>query len=103
MASAEDAQIRVEVAFSPAAGQVVCSQLVLPAGQTVLDAINQSGLSLATTNTIEGVPRIGVWGQLRPLDHVLRDGDRVELYRALVIDPKDARRLRHRGQRLAKR
>jgi putative ubiquitin-RnfH superfamily antitoxin RatB of RatAB toxin-antitoxin module len=44
-----------------------------------------------------------VWGQLRTLDHVLRDGDRVEVYRELLIDPKDARRLRHRGQRQAKR
>jgi len=103
MASAEPAQIRVEVAFSPAAGQVVCSPLVLAAGLTVLDAIKQSGLPIDAQNHLANAPRIGVWGQLRPLDHVLRDGDRVELYRALLIDPKDARRLRHRGQRQAKR
>ena len=47
--------------------------------------------------------KIGVWGQLRPLDHVLRDGDRVEIYRALLIDPKDARRVRHRSQKSPKR
>jgi hypothetical protein len=103
MASVEAAQIRVEVAFSPAAGQVVCHPMVLAVGQTVLDAIKQSGFPLDAANAIEGLPRIGVWGQLRALDHVLRDGDRVELYRPLLIDPKDARRLRHRGQRMAKR
>ena len=103
MASAETTHIRVEIAFSPAAGQVVCSQLVLAVGLTVLDAIKQSGLPIDVQNHLGNPPRIGVWGQLRALDHVLRDGDRVELYRALLIDPKDARRLRHRGQRTAKR
>ncbi len=103
MASVEAAQIRVEVAFSPAPGQVVCSPLVLAAGLTVLDAIKQSGLPIDAQNHLANAPRIGVWGQLRALDHVLRDGDRVELYRPLLIDPKDARRLRHRGQRSAKR
>jgi putative ubiquitin-RnfH superfamily antitoxin RatB of RatAB toxin-antitoxin module len=103
MASAEPAQIRVEVAFSPAVGQVMCSRVVLAAGLTVLDAIKQSGLPIDAQNRLANAPRIGVWGQLRPLDHVLRDGDRVEVYRALLIDPKDARRLRHRGQRQAKR
>jgi putative ubiquitin-RnfH superfamily antitoxin RatB of RatAB toxin-antitoxin module len=103
MASAEPAQIRVEVAFSPAVGQVMCSRVVLAAGLTVLDAIKQSGLPIDAQNHLANAPRIGVWGQLRTLDHVLRDGDRVEVYRALLIDPKDARRLRHRGQRQAKR
>ena len=103
MANAEATHIRVEVAFSPAAGQVVCSPLVLAAGQTVLDAIKQSGLPIDAQNHLGNPPRVGVWGQLRALDHVLRDGDRVELYRALLIDPKDARRLRHRGQRTTKR
>ena len=103
MASAEPAQIRVEVAFSPVAGQVVCSTLVLAAGMTVLDAIKHSGLPIDAQNHLGNPPRIGVWGQPRALDHVLRDGDRVELYRPLLIDPKDARRLRHRGQRTAKR
>jgi putative ubiquitin-RnfH superfamily antitoxin RatB of RatAB toxin-antitoxin module len=103
MASAEPAHIRVEVAFSPATGQVICNRLVLAAGLTVLDAIKQSGLPIDAQNHLANAPRIGVWGQLRALDHVLRDGDRVELYRALLIDPKDARRQRHRGQRLKKR
>ena len=40
----------------------------------------------------------GVWGRVQPLDHVLRDGDRVELYRPLTVDPKEARRLRYKKQ-----
>ena len=35
---------------------------------------------------------VGVWGKVRPYVHQLRNGDRVEIYRALQADPKDARR-----------
>jgi uncharacterized protein len=38
--------------------------------------------------------RYGIWGKVRPLTHILRDGDRVELYRPLRADPKDQRRRR---------
>jgi sulfur carrier protein len=40
----------------------------------------------------------GVWGRKQPPDHVLRQGDRVELYRALKVDPKVARRERFSKQ-----
>ena len=103
MASAEAGSVHVEVACSPAAGQVVCRQLVLQPGATVREAIAQSGLPWSAESEGAGPLKIGVWGQLRPLDHVLRDGDRVEIYRALLIDPMDARRVRHRGQRTRKR
>ena len=103
MASAEAAAVHVEVACSPAAGQVVCRQLVLQPGATVREAIAQSGLPWSAQSEGTGRLKIGVWGQLRPLDHVLRDGDRVEIYRALLIDPMDARRVRHRGQKTPKR
>ena len=99
MASAEAAQWHIEVVCSPAAGQVVRRQLVLEPGATVREAIGQSGLPMSTELDDANPARIGVWGQLRPLDHVLRDGDRVEIYRALLVDPKDARRARHRSQR----
>lgn len=43
----------------------------------------------------------GVWGKVRPLDYVLRDGDRIETYAPLRADPKDARRAKanRRGSR----
>jgi len=40
--------------------------------------------------------RIGVWGHLRELGDVLQDRDRVEVWRALRVDPKEARRQRSR-------
>jgi hypothetical protein len=42
---------------------------------------------------------IGVWGRKQPLDAALRDRDRVELYRPLQVDPKEARRLRYKRTR----
>lgn len=99
MASAEHAAlIAVVVVTSPAAGQVQQVDLLLPTGASVRDALRRSGLGLPTEVAEDTALKVGVWGQLRSLDHVLRDRDRVEVYRALHIDPKDARRLRHRQQ-----
>ena len=44
--------------------------------------------------SIEGVDEVGLWGRKAPLDRTLHDGDRVELYRPLRVDPKRARRER---------
>jgi putative ubiquitin-RnfH superfamily antitoxin RatB of RatAB toxin-antitoxin module len=96
MVTAEHAGlISVAVLSSPAPGHVQQIDLQLPLGACVRDALRMSGV----TSTAEDAPwKVGVWGQLRTLDHVLRDRDRVEIYRPLQIDPKDARRLRHRQQ-----
>ncbi len=40
------------------------------------------------------IGRIGVFGQRKPLDTVLKAGDRIEIYEPLLMDPKEARRLR---------
>ncbi len=95
--------MRIEVACSPATGQVLSRQLLLEPGATVREAIARSDLPMSPEVDDANPPKVGVWGQLRPLDHVLRDGDRVEIYRALLIDPKDARRVRHRSQKSPKR
>lgn len=49
--------------------------------------------------------RIGIWGRVRPLSTLLRERDRIEVYRPLTVDPKEARRLRYakRGQRIVSR
>ena len=92
--------ISVVVVTSPAAGQVEQADLQLPLGASVRDALLHSGLCPQTAGV---ALKVGVWGQLRSLDHVLRDRDRVEIYRPLQIDPMEARRLRHRQQRPKKR
>ena len=43
--------------------------------------------------------KIGVWGRIKPLETILRDRDRIEVYRPLTVDPKEARRLRYKKAR----
>ena len=91
--------LNVCVAYSPRVGEVDEVRLVLPTGATVQEALNLSGLLQRHAGIEPGAPRIGVWSKLRALDHVLRDCDRVEIYRPLQVDPKEGRRLRYRKHR----
>ena len=101
MSRAAAVPMRIEVVYSPAPRQVECVALELAEGATVAGALEASGLlrrhaGLGTPQAPAG--GVGVWGQACGPDHALRDGDRVELYRALRVDPKEARRLRQRRQ-----
>jgi hypothetical protein len=64
----------------------------LPAGATLADALVQSGMAQRYPGIASR--KTGVWGRVRDGSFVLRDGDRVEIYRPLAADPKDARRKR---------
>ena len=100
MASAEApaGTIRVEVGYCPAPGEIDVSRLALPAGATLSDALRASGV--LERHAVPGQDlRAGVWNKVRPLDTLLREGDRVELYRPLKVDPKEARRQRYKGQK----
>lgn len=83
--------MRVEVVYSPSARVVESRSLELEDGATVATALRQSGYALPATVEPGSV---GVWGRRCALEAVLRDGDRVEIYRPLRIDPKEARRQR---------
>jgi putative ubiquitin-RnfH superfamily antitoxin RatB of RatAB toxin-antitoxin module len=101
MAPAETAcALRVEVACSPRAGEVQTVTLQLAVGASVADALQASGLLLRHGLDI-AVLRVGVWGRPCDLQTVLRDHDRVEIYRPLTVDPKEARRLRYQRHRQA--
>lgn len=90
--------IRVEVAYSPAPRIVEVAALTLPAGSTLAQALRASGL-LERHALAPETMRCGVWGRPQAPDWPLRDGDRVEVYRVLTVDPKEARRLRYKRQR----
>jgi putative ubiquitin-RnfH superfamily antitoxin RatB of RatAB toxin-antitoxin module len=92
----------VEVVYSAAPRQVDLVTLAMPPACTVRDALIASGLLERYGLLIDAV-RCGVWGRRCDLAHVLRDGDRVEIYRGLTVDPKEARRLRYKGQPKKKR
>lgn len=90
--------MRVEVVYCPATGQVDAVTLDLPEGATLHDALDRSGVCLRHRLEI-GSLDVGVWGRVRPLHSALREHDRVEVYRVLRVDPKEARRRRHRQHR----
>ena len=92
----------VEIVYSAVARQVDQVTLEMPTTSTVRDALVASGLLERHGLLIDGV-RCGVWGRRCDLVQVLRDGDRVEIYRGLTVDPKEARRLRYKGQPKKKR
>jgi len=69
-------------------------ELELAAGTTAGAAIVESGIEERFAEIDLAAAPIGIWG--KPVDRaeVLQEGDRVEIYRPLIIDPKEARRLR---------
>ena len=84
----------VTVASSERAGEAFETSLRVAVGATVMDAIRGSGV-LQRFPTIDiSTTTFGVWGRVATLATTLRQGDRVELYRPLSIDPKEARRKR---------
>ncbi|HEX7442048.1 MAG TPA: RnfH family protein [Caldimonas sp.] len=90
--------ISVKVAWSARADEAKEVTVELPAGATLLDALRAGGVLQGHRGIDPARQAVGIWGQLRPLDTVLRAGDRVEVYRPLQVDPKEARRLRQRQQ-----
>ncbi|MEO5772403.1 MAG: RnfH family protein [Burkholderiaceae bacterium] len=90
--------LRIEVAFSPAARSVELRWVDLPAGSVLADAVRACGLPKRCGAALQSLS-YGIWGRARPLDTLLREGDRVEVLRGLEVDPKEARRLRYKRQR----
>ena len=81
----------VEVAFAELTDQTIIS-LDLASGATVLDALRAARPQLPEID-IDTVT-VGIFGQVCTLDQNLREWDRVEIYRPLVMDAKEARRQR---------
>lgn len=96
MASAD--KIHVEVAYATPRQQCVKS-LILPAGSSVIQAIRASGLLDEFPEIDLNQQRVGVFGEFVQLDAPLHDGERVEIYRALIADPKEARRRRAQAKK----
>ena len=86
--------IQVTVLFSPEPRVVQERSLVLDDGATVSQALQASGWADAVAQGEDGQALVGVWGRKATPAQVLRDQDRVELYRPLTVDPKAARRAR---------
>lgn len=90
--------MRVTVLYSPAPREVLEWEVGVEQGATVAQAIERSGLPLARPGFDWRRAGVGVWGRKSGPDAVLREGDRVEIYRPLQVDPKLARRERFARQ-----
>ncbi|MGH8119876.1 MAG: RnfH family protein, partial [Gammaproteobacteria bacterium] len=89
-------QIQVEVVYAlPDRNWSI--PLTLAAGATLQQAIVSSGILAQCPEIDLAVNQVGIYGKLRALDTGLHTGDRVEIYRRLRIDPKEARRKRADG------
>ena len=89
-------RLRVRLAWAAPVSQGEIS-LELPEPATVQMAIDAArDVAPEIARIAADAAAVGVWGKVRPPDHLLRDGDRVELYRALQADPKEARRAKAR-------
>ena len=87
--------VRVTVVYSPHARVVREVALELEQGATVAQAVEASGWRpLVGQAGEDGAPLLGVWGRKAVAGQILRDGDRVEIHRPLMVDPKVARRAR---------
>jgi putative ubiquitin-RnfH superfamily antitoxin RatB of RatAB toxin-antitoxin module len=88
-----ETSISVQVCFAKP-DTCFLKNLELPAGATIDDAIRQSGVLIRFSEIDLTVWQTGIYGKLKPLDTVLRDRDRIEIYRPLLADPKESRRRR---------
>ena len=87
----------VEVVYSPAARQVHWLAIRLPCGACVSDALALAAQDARFAGLASGFA-IGIWNHRAELSQTLKDGDRLEIYRPLRVDPKVARRERFKKQ-----
>ena len=85
--------LEIEIVYGLADRQVLKSMTVAE-GTTVREATLKSGLEVAFPELDLQQSPLGIFGKAVKDETVLRDGDRIEVYRPLLIDPKEARRKR---------
>jgi uncharacterized protein len=92
---AADEALRVEVVYAAAPHDVRCVTVRLRQGAALDDAVRASGLLSDLSVEAAAALQAGIWGRAAEPHTRLRDGDRVELTRGLLVDPKEARRQRY--------
>ena len=87
------ARVRIEVVYALPGGEDAVT-LEMESGATAVDAVLASGLAERHPEIDLGRQKLGIYGRAVPRHTPLHDGDRVELYRPLLMDAKEARRRR---------
>ena len=83
--------MKISVAYTGQNKQVWL-HLQVPDGSTVTDAINQSGILSIFPEIDLTQQKLGIFGKLAKADAQLNEGDRIEIYRAIIADPKTVKR-----------
>lgn len=83
--------LRVRVIYA-LADQQASVDLELPPGASLTEAVTRSGLLQKFPETMNRPLECAIFGRAVPLTYPLRDGDRIEILRPLLIDPKQSRR-----------
>jgi len=86
-------EIMVEVAYALPEEQVIIS-IKVPTIFNVQQAIEKSGIQKKFPSIDLSKNKVGIFGKKTTLDHLLKDKDRIEIYRPLILDPKEMRRKR---------
>ena len=87
--------IAIEIAHARPGKQVLLAFSVEP-GTSLMDAIEQSGIREHFPNLLIEPDKVGIFGRKVGPDYQLKAGDRIEIYRPLIADPKEVRRERAR-------
>jgi hypothetical protein len=87
------APIKIEIAYAtPTSQHLIALEIEQPS--TIAQAIQQSGLLTLYPEINLAQQKVGIFSQFCTLDDYVKAGDRIEIYRPLLIDPKEARRAR---------
>jgi putative ubiquitin-RnfH superfamily antitoxin RatB of RatAB toxin-antitoxin module len=89
--------LSVEVVLATPERQVLLSVNVAE-GASVADAIARSGIASQFPDMAIADMQVGIWGRPVSRDNPVRVGDRIEIYRSLEVDPREARRQRARAE-----
>ncbi len=89
--------MKISVVYALPGRQAVCA-LELPEGSTLAAALQQCGLDRDFPELDLATATVGIYGRIMPRHTVLQADDRVEIYRGLRTEPKDARRKRARNR-----
>lgn len=93
--STAERKITVEVVYA-AAGKQILRQVELAEGSTVKQAIDASEITGMLPAGAIDARHLGVFARRVAPDHIVQNGDRIEIYRPLMLDPMEARRRRAR-------
>jgi putative ubiquitin-RnfH superfamily antitoxin RatB of RatAB toxin-antitoxin module len=85
--------ICIEIIYAEPQGSVAKS-FCLPPGALIADALGMAALERDFQGLDLAHATVGIFGSVASRDRPLKDGDRIEIYRPLVLDPKEARRRR---------